>query len=206
MPLPPLTPYDEIADAWDAARAVLRPKEAGYLDLLLAAAPAGSRVLDLGCGTGRPIAERVAALGYHVVGVDRSPALLARARRHVPAGKWVEADLLAADPPGPFAAAVCWDALFHLPRARHRAVVDKVYRLLAPGGRFMLSSGGSATDLPAFTDTMFGHTFFYDAFPVDETVRLVRDAGFEVLIAELADLPDGGRDKGKLAVIAAKPR
>src|SRR5262249_7821642 len=40
---------------------------------------AGTRVLDLGCGTGSH-ALPLAARGYHVVGVDRSSAMLARAR------------------------------------------------------------------------------------------------------------------------------
>ncbi|HYE21871.1 MAG TPA: hypothetical protein VEA69_25755 [Tepidisphaeraceae bacterium] len=51
---------------------------------------------------------------------------------------------------------------------------------------------------------MYGHTFFYDAYTVDEMTRVVREAGFEVLLAELAIDPDGGRDKGKLAIVAAK--
>ena len=44
--------------------------------------PAGSRVLDLGCGPGTD-AALLAAKGYHVTAVDWSPAMVAEARRRV---------------------------------------------------------------------------------------------------------------------------
>jgi len=50
------------------------------------------RVLDVGCGTGRHVAE-LAARGYDVVGVDRSAEMLAIAKRRSPAGRFVEADM-----------------------------------------------------------------------------------------------------------------
>jgi len=48
-------------------------------------------ILDLGCGTARHL-ELLTALGYDVVGVDRSPGMVALARERIPVV--VEADLL----------------------------------------------------------------------------------------------------------------
>ena len=50
------TPYDLIADRFGLSRAKLHPKEAEYLALLLESSNQRSSVLDLGCGTGKPIA------------------------------------------------------------------------------------------------------------------------------------------------------
>jgi perosamine synthetase len=50
------------------------------------------RVLDLGCGTGRHAGE-LSRLGYGVVGVDRSSAMLHIARRRAPDLRFVEGDL-----------------------------------------------------------------------------------------------------------------
>jgi SAM-dependent methyltransferase len=50
-------------------------REAGLID---AAVPAGSRVLDLGCGVGRVAAELIAT-GHRVTGVDDSAEMLAHA-------------------------------------------------------------------------------------------------------------------------------
>jgi SAM-dependent methyltransferase len=54
----------------------------------------GSRVLDAGCGTGR-YARDLAGRGYRVTGVDRSPALVAVARRHGGPATFVVGDLAA---------------------------------------------------------------------------------------------------------------
>ena len=54
--------------------------------------PAGSRVLDAGCGTGR-VAIRLAELGYDCVGVDLDASMLAVARQAAPELTWIEADL-----------------------------------------------------------------------------------------------------------------
>ncbi len=51
----------------------------GEAEIIHGALPAGASVLELGCGTGR-IADRVAELGHHVVGVDSSAAMLAHLR------------------------------------------------------------------------------------------------------------------------------
>jgi SAM-dependent methyltransferase len=52
---------------------------AGEPELIHAAIPAGARVLDLGCGTGR-LAAPLRALGHEVVAVDESAAMLAQVR------------------------------------------------------------------------------------------------------------------------------
>ena len=54
-------------------RALPRPAEVEMVD---AAIPVGSRILDLGAGTGR-FARPLAALGHQVVAVDHEPAMLA---------------------------------------------------------------------------------------------------------------------------------
>ena len=56
----------------------------------------GGPILELGCGTGR-VAIPLAEDGHEVVGLDRSPAMLARAEKHARRGgvtlRLVEADM-----------------------------------------------------------------------------------------------------------------
>jgi hypothetical protein len=67
----------------------------------------------------------------------------------------------------------------------------------------MVSSGGLVEEV-GFTDTMFGHEFFYDSLPPQRMVEVLTESGCEILVAEMCDLPDGGRDKGKWATVAAR--
>ena len=77
--------FDEVGGAeWDALRRVLGD------DLLRARAsallvPPGLRVVDVGTGTGI-LAIELAELGLDVIGIDRSPTMLAEARSKRPAG------------------------------------------------------------------------------------------------------------------------
>jgi SAM-dependent methyltransferase len=194
--------YDAIAASWDAARVAFYGRERDYLDALLEGFPVPSRVLDLGCGTGRPIAERVLALGHDVTGVDQAEALLALARARFPTARWVHAAIEDFAPSDTFDAIVCWDALFHIERERHAELFARFASWLRPGGRLMLTFGGS--DHPAFHDTMFGETFFYDSHPPETALALLDAAGFRPIVSELMNLPTSGRDKGRYAVVAER--
>src|SRR5262245_50867094 len=67
-------------------------------------------VLDLGCGSGI-LAERVAAGGFEVLGIDLSAALLALARRRVPGGRFRVESVLAAELPPCVAVAAVGECL-----------------------------------------------------------------------------------------------
>ena len=64
----------------------------GEADLCAALLPAGAKVLDAGCGTGR-VAVRLAELGFDCVGTDVDESMLAVAREHAPDLPWFTADL-----------------------------------------------------------------------------------------------------------------
>ena len=192
--------YNAIVEAWDVARTALNGRERRYLDAFLDGLTPDSHILDLGCGTGRPVAEAVLARGHRVTGVDQAENLLLRARARFPQASWVESRIQDFDSPARFAGIICWDALFHIDRAEHAAVFERVSKLLLPGGRFMLTVGGS--EHPAFTDTMFGREFFYDSHPPEKALELLVARGFLPLLADFIDEPTGGRDKGRYAIVA----
>lgn len=194
--------YDAIADDWATARTALRGCEPACLEALLAGLPPGAAILDLGCGNGAPIGAAVLARGHRLTGVDQSAAQLARARAGRPDATWVQAPIESFADAGPWAGIICWDALFHLERRWHAELLARWAAWLAPGGRLMLTVGGS--DHPPFTDTMFGHRFFYDSLPPAAVEALLRSLGLRLLLAEFTDRPDGGRDKGRYALVAER--
>jgi SAM-dependent methyltransferase len=107
--------------------------------------PAPGKLIDLGCGTGRlliPFARR----GYTVLGVDLSEEML-RVAAAKAAAEGVSVQLLRANltelddlPGGSFDYAACLFSTLGMvsgPQQRRR-VVAHAYRLLRPGGRFVL--------------------------------------------------------------------
>ena len=78
-------PYQVLATLYDAAGWGAFPEQMADRVLALAAEHGLGeirRVVDVACGTGVAVA-RFAAAGYRVTGVDRSPQMLAQARRRV---------------------------------------------------------------------------------------------------------------------------
>jgi len=192
--------YNALAPSWDTARCAFSGREREYVDALLDGLPVPSRVLDLGCGTGRPIAEHILAKGHHVTGVDHAEALLDLARTRHPSATWIKATIESFAPAEQFNAIVCWDALFHIDRSKHESLLAWFAKMLLPGGRVMLTVGGS--EHPAFTDMMYGQPFFCDSHPPETVLAMLGSLGFEPVIAEFMNLPTSGRDKGRYAVVA----
>lgn len=199
------TSYDAVAPEWDAARNAFYGRERDYLDLLLEDMPPATErplVLDAGCGTGRPMAEYALHRGCDVLGIDRSPAMIALASRNLPQARWTVAALEDYPFDEPCHAVILWDCLFHIPRQRHADILGKAVRALRPGGRLMLTVGGSAH--PAFTDVMFGRAFFYDSHPPEQVADMLRGLACRILLGEFMNLPTDGREKGRYAFVVRK--
>ncbi|MBA3944498.1 MAG: class I SAM-dependent methyltransferase [Herpetosiphonaceae bacterium] len=113
---------------------------ANYLpDLLRRHSVDGRRLLDLACGTGT-FAIIQAEAAWQVIGLDRSPAMLAVAERKAAragvAVEWIEGDLRAVMLPAPVDLATCWyDSLNYLLREEEVELAFRsIYAALAPNG------------------------------------------------------------------------
>ena len=196
------TSYNAIADTFRQVRVSLRDDERRYLDVLLEKLEPGATLLDLGCGTGTPVAAAILAQGHRVLGVDQAAAMLAHARREFPKQRWIEARLENDACAEPYQGALLWDSLVHLERRWHATLLARVVAGLPQGGRLMLTAGGSANE--AFVDTMFDQPFFYDSHPPEVLRGLLQDLGVRILVDEMLEPPDGGRNKGRCAFVVEK--
>lgn len=194
--------YNKIAHVWGSARNKFFGREREYIDTVLSTVHVGSTILDMGCGTGHPMAEYIISQGRHVLGVDQSEEILAIAMRNFPHEKWVLFPMETYDPREGYQGAIIWDSLFHVRRTEHEPILRKVVRGLPSGGRVMLTVGGSAH--PAFTDFMYGQEFYYDSNTPEETEQFLCQFGCRLVIAEYMNMPDGDRDKGRYAIVAEK--
>lgn len=192
--------YDAIAKHWIGLRRAMPERDEEFLQPFLDSLPANAQVLDLGCGHGVPLAQTIIEAGHGVTGVDRSASLLARARDQFPEQLWCEADLEDYQPKTQFDGIVIWDAMFHLPRSEQAAILKRVRSALKPGAQVILTSGGSDTEIPPFSDQMFEQPFFYDAYPVPELLALCEQLGYRIEDQTLLNVPDGERDKGRLGL------
>ncbi|GII23675.1 SAM-dependent methyltransferase [Planosporangium mesophilum] len=103
---------------------------------------AGMRVLDLACGHG-DLANRLAARGCRVTGLDSSTVFLDRARADAAAAgvsvEYVAGDMRRIPWTDRFDRVVNWSTAFgYFDDATNRAVLDGIVRALRPGGRLAM--------------------------------------------------------------------
>jgi SAM-dependent methyltransferase len=118
----------------------------------------GMRVLDLACGNGR-IANRLAARGCVVTGLDSSAVFLERARADA-AELGVEVDYVAGDVreipwTGRFDRVVNWMTAFgYFDDTVNRDVLGQIRRALRPGGRLVMDLNNLVARLSSFQPSL----------------------------------------------------
>ncbi|WP_300159634.1 class I SAM-dependent methyltransferase [Solidesulfovibrio sp.] len=142
------------ADPYAAVAGLYDPVTAAFLDpvrRLVAETLAGlgaRRVCDVCCGTGR-LVRRLRLAGFDSVGLDASPAMLAKARALCPGENvFARADarrLAVAD--GACDAAVATFALHENPPWDRAAMLGELFRVTRPGGHVLVVD--YLSDLPA---------------------------------------------------------
>jgi cyclopropane fatty-acyl-phospholipid synthase-like methyltransferase len=174
--------YDACAAAFNATRRLGPDRVAAPLAARL---QAGSRVLDLGCGAGVPIA-RTLAKTFRVTGVDLSRAQLELARDQVPEAEFIWADMrTCAFASATFDAVVSFYAIFHLPREEHAALFRRISDWLKPGGYFMATL--SSFDESSYTeDGFFGVEMFWSNFGMERYRVMLADAGLAIAEESMA--------------------
>ena len=136
--------YDALSARYDEAFEG-ETKYGPWLEELLIRLATPSRVLDLGCGSGVPVALTLAGAGHQVTGVDISEVQVKRARERVPAATFLQADASKLDfPRGGFDAVLCLYALIHIPLDEQQALLGRVADWLRPGGLFVATVGSTA--------------------------------------------------------------
>jgi SAM-dependent methyltransferase len=85
--------YERHAAAWDADRQNNGWNDKVWHDRFIDNLTAGARVLDLGCGSGRPVAQHMSQRGLRVTGVDSSRAMISLCRNRLPDQEWIVADM-----------------------------------------------------------------------------------------------------------------
>jgi len=72
--------YERYALAWEADRRTAGWNDKPWHDRFIGALPSAAKVLDLGCGSGSPVAQHMAESGLRITGVDTSSMLISLCR------------------------------------------------------------------------------------------------------------------------------
>lgn len=170
--------YEAIADAYTRDRAETS-EDVRLLDDFIARVDRGGRVLDAGCGAGKPVAHLLSRR-FRVVGLDLAGAQLRLLRDRVPPADPVQGDLTHLPFQGEsFDGIASFYAIIHVPREEHRTMIGEFHRILRTSGTALLCMG--ETDLPGRIESYMGTRMFWSHYDGGTNRRILTEGGFGVI-------------------------
>ncbi|GGC90999.1 methyltransferase [Chelatococcus reniformis] len=151
--------------------------------------PSRATVLDIGCGTGQPIAHHLTEQGCIVTGVDSSPEMIAMAKDRQPAGDWLIADMRTLSLSRTFDGLLAWDSFFHLGYDDQRRMFAVFRRHANAGAALMFTSGPSYGEA---IGRLEGEPLFHASLDGAEYRTLLDAHGFAVVAHAVEDPECGG--------------
>ena len=112
-----------------------------WLDRFLELLPPEGTILDVGCGSGEPIAKYLIEQDFKVTGIDFSQTMIDIVQKRFPDHHWIVADMRQFDLQNQFDGLIGWHSFFHLTPDEQRAALACFEKHLKSGGIMMLTVG-----------------------------------------------------------------
>jgi len=193
--------YNKITTQWSENRNK-SPLNKCVVDFAEKIKPNG-KVLDIGCGTGYPIAKYLSEKGFSVTGIDISENMIGEALRlEFPNTEFILCDFFDYQPMEKFDGVIAFDSFFHFPKQKQAEIYPRVSKWMNNGAYFLFTHGKSENEL---IDSIYGEVFYYSSLNIDDVHKLLSESGFaiEISIEDFWEVTSGERD---LLVLAKKVR
>ena len=158
--------------------------EKAWLDRFLSFIPSGGHILDLGCGTGQPLAAYMIEQGYHITGVDAVREMIDLCQSRFPAHTWLTCDMRELDLARKFDGLLAWDSFFHLPHDDQKKMFSIFQQHTRKDAPLMFTAG---PDHGEVTNPLWGDPLYHASFSADEYADLMQQHKFESVAADIAD-------------------
>jgi len=182
--------YEHHALAWDLDRGSNAWNDACWHERFRKALPEQATVLDLGCGSGRPVASHFASAGFRLTGIDAAPTMIALCRRRLPAHEWIVADMRTLALGRRFQGILAFDSYFHLHYDDQRRMFDVFAAHASPRALLMFNTGpGHGEAIGSYR----GDPLYHASLAASEYESLIAAAGFDLVAHATNDAEAGGR-------------
>ncbi|MBP1850468.1 class I SAM-dependent DNA methyltransferase [Rhizobium halophytocola] len=180
--------YERHADAFDRTRGKTL-FEKPWLDRFCAGLSPDAALLDLGCGTGEPIAADLVRRGYRVTGIDTSSRMIALCKARLPTAEWHVGDMRHIALGRTFEGIIAWHSFFHLTADDQRRMFAIFSKHLRADGALMFTSGSKAG---VAIGVFEGEALFHESLASRAYRELLDENGFTVVEHVRDDRTCGG--------------
>lgn len=190
--------YNKIVDKWDEARQ--NGSISSLLVLFVNKLKEGSRVLDIGCGTGNPVTRFLSEKNFVITGIDISNKMIEKARSlNLRNTNFMVVDFFDFKPGEKFDGVIAFDSFFHFPKEQQQNIYKMVACMLKKDGYLLFTHGKQDSEI---INKMFDEEFYYSALESKIVKSLLKEAGFEIV--ELIEDYKENSDTRELIVLARK--
>jgi 2-polyprenyl-3-methyl-5-hydroxy-6-metoxy-1,4-benzoquinol methylase len=180
--------YDIVGD-WFYENRSQSLMEKDHLDSLISKLPVNARILDLGCGAGKPIYEYLVHKKFKVVGVDASEKMISIAKKNFPSGEFYIQDMRELALNQKFDAIIAWHSFFHIQQTDQIEMFIKFKEFLFPNGLLLLTTGTEKTEV---WSEINGKQLYHSSLSIEDYNELLKKNNFELINHTVNDVHCGG--------------
>ena len=160
--------YNKIAHQWKEYRQQSYVSQL-VIDFAEKVKPQG-KILDIGCGTGYPLAHYLSEKGFFVIGIDAAVNMIKIAESlSIAHAQFSVCDFLKFTTEEKFDGILAWDSFWHFPKDEQADIYIKVGNLLNAGGYLLFTHGDAEGER---TNPMMGESFYYSALPKEKVCQI----------------------------------
>lgn len=175
--------YEKIAEWFDQHR-YKGLMEKAYLDLILQFIPKQASILDLGCGTGEPIAQYFIEKDCLITGIDGSAKMIDFCKKRFPNECWIISDMRNFVLKDQFDAVLAWHSFFHLSQQDQRDMFAIFAGHLKSGGILPFTSGVEQGEVWGNNG---GENLYHASLSIEEYQALLKQNDFEIILHKIED-------------------
>ena len=146
--------------------------------------PVKATVLDLGCGTGEPIARFFIHHGHQITGVDFSEPMLDIARKRFPNHTWLNQDIRTFNTDTTYDGVIAWGSFFTYHKMNNEHISIYSQGSSKPGGAALITIGHIEGEV---TGSINGRTVYHSSLSLREYSSIIEKLGLVLVAYALND-------------------
>ena len=135
-------------------------------------------ILDIGCGTGFPIAKYLSDNSFSVTGIDISEEQIEIANsKKIDSAEFYVCDFFNFIPDKKYDGIIAFDSFFHFPKERQKEIYNKVSGWMETGAYLLFTHGKNENETEG---EMYGKSFYYSSLDTNDVKKLLLENNLNV--------------------------
>ena len=162
----------------------LLPFEKSVFDKVITLIPKQGNILDLGCGNGYPYDYYFCSKGFNLIGIDFCEKHIKEAQKINSKAKYFIDDIETYKIDSKYDLVLMLFSLLHLPREKHKDILERVYNSLNENGILLLTLRDEDAGTIKYKDNFCNQEMIWSYYDYETYMNLLKEIGFEFIFSD----------------------